>query len=449
MQQIGIGITTKDRRETAEKTIAKIRKFALKGSKIVVVDDASEVPYPDADFRFNEQAGIAKAKNKCFELLDGCEHIFLFDDDCHPIKKGWEKPYINSGQNHLMYIFGSFSNGKPNGNRKSFEKDGIAVYENPCGCMIYYSKKCIDAVGGMDESYGIWGFEHPDHSVRIHNAGLTPYKFMDVVGSDEYFFSYDKEQAVKRSVDPKVRAKHIALNKPKFDRLGKSAKFIPYKPQKNVILTSFFTGVVDTQRGENWKPDFDLLLPLIKSCKSLGIKLVVLHDCFDTCNDENVEFVKVRSQINPYFERWVQYKRYLSVNKFDNVFMVDATDVKVLRNPFFALEKGKIYAGWEKEVIGCKWIYNHHKSDLIKPFIDANKDKQLYNAGVIGGEYAMVTDFINLMVSLGCPDEDMTDMPAFNMALYTMFNDRLVSGSQVTTQFKTYRDNGLAWFMHK
>ena len=59
---IGIGITTHNRRSTALHAIREIKRLAPQGSKVVVVDDASDVPFPGADYRFEQNAGIAKAK---------------------------------------------------------------------------------------------------------------------------------------------------------------------------------------------------------------------------------------------------------------------------------------------------------------------------------------------------------------------------------------------------
>lgn len=82
-------ITTHNRRDIAEKTIAHIRDHTP-GAVIVIVDDASTEPFPGATFRFDQQAGIAKAKNKCLELLMATvvEHLFLFDDDTWPTETG-------------------------------------------------------------------------------------------------------------------------------------------------------------------------------------------------------------------------------------------------------------------------------------------------------------------------------------------------------------------------
>lgn len=457
---IGIGVTVHNRHETANVTIANIKKRLPKGALLVIVDDNSEIPYPNATFRFEEQAGIAKAKNKCFELLDECEHIFLLDDDCWPKVDGWEKPYIESKHPHLMYIFSEFSNGRPNGNRKSHEIEDAVIFANPCGCMIYYHHSCLDAVGGMDEEYGIWGFDHPDHSVRIHNAGLTPYKFMDVKGSDDLFFSYDKEQTIERSVPASVRNKHIATNQRKYNQLGRSTKFIPYKKQTGIILTSYFTGVTDPQRGEKWEADVDKVSKLAESALQNECKLVVLHDCFTKdqiaifkSNYSNVEFEDFGGSENPYFQRWLSYRGYLECRNYDNVCMVDATDVEVLRNPFQIIRPNTLYVGWENSTIGCPWMQNHHKSNFMQNFIKCNLKTSLLNAGVIGGRYDIVMEFLDAICDQYTISKEQhlegTDMAYYNWTLYSHFNGRFETGLKVTTEFKGYKSNEISLFKHK
>ena len=82
---IGIAITTHNRRDTALQTFDKWTSMLPDGAIIIVVDDASDEPYPNADYRFDLNVGIAKAKNKCIELLieRGCDELFLADFILH------------------------------------------------------------------------------------------------------------------------------------------------------------------------------------------------------------------------------------------------------------------------------------------------------------------------------------------------------------------------------
>lgn len=213
--KIGIGVTTTTgRNEIASRNIETIRALS-EGCKIVVVKD---VP------------GIAKAKNQCLAQLDGCEHIFLFDDDTYPLWTRWYEYYINSGILHLSFTFSKLHNGATNGNRKLMKSEkGLNIFQNPCGCMMYLTKKCLETVGGFDERFIGWGYEHPDLSRRIYNAGLTPYPFMDVKNSLSLLHSMDYYREVQSSVEPIKRAGFIKHNRPLYEQGVNSKEYCKYK----------------------------------------------------------------------------------------------------------------------------------------------------------------------------------------------------------------------------
>lgn len=216
MQQIGIGITTRNRRETAEKTIAEIRKHAPKDSKIVIVDDASDIPYPNANFRFDENVGIAKAKNKCFELLEDCEHIFLFDDDCIPLSEKSFNRYIESPLYHACFTF----------DRRILKvRKDVFYFEKPCGCMIYLRNEVLQKVGGFDTDFVGYSYEHVNFSDRIFNNNFTPFRYCDVPISKELF----QMANVPSSVSNKDRAKGIKANTKLYKERYFSTEFKPYK----------------------------------------------------------------------------------------------------------------------------------------------------------------------------------------------------------------------------
>lgn len=448
---IAISIITHNRYDVFKKTYKEIKKFMPKGAKLFVVDDGSEIPVKEADFRFDKAQGIAAAKNKAFELADGYDYHFAFDDDVYPIKKDWHLEYINTGLNHLCFTFDRFSNGKHNGRRKIGQEGNIVRYFEPCGLMNFYTKKCFDTVGGMDVEFGAWSYEHVSHSMRIHNAGLTPYPFMDIENSLDLFYSFDWDQTTVRSVDVATRARLARINQQKYQREIKSSAYIPYKQATGIILTSYFTGVTDPQRGEKWEADIDKLKALSDSCKSNNTELHVLDDCFgmddiDDCfgNENHIHFPeRIESKINPYFQRWFSYRDYLKANtKYNNIWLCDATDVEVLKNPFQIIQPGKIYCGWEKDFIGCQWMHNHHKSNFSQNFIKSNTKTPLLNAGVIGGRYDMVMEFLDRFCDMYdiLPEKEAcaTDMSLFNWVLYSHFLGRIETGLKICTEFKAF-----------
>lgn len=448
---IGLGISTRNRNDVFEHSYSQWLKHTPKGVKIVVVDDASEIPVENATFRFEENVGIAKAKNKCFQLLEDCDYIFLADDDVFPISDDWASHYINSGVNHAMLIWDKLHDGRSNGNRLiSKQSNGVNVYANPCGCLLFYTKKCLETVGGMDEEYGIWGWEHVDLSRRIFNAGLTPHKYMDIDGSHSLFYAHDFYETVERSVSSKVRAEHIKRNQNYFNRNNTSIAYKPYKVQNNSIITTFLTASPDPQHGHTWQPDISLLQPLIDSLQ--GETLIILHDCFDgVVAPDNVKFVRVETlPMNPYVQRWYVIQKYLEQSNHDFVFCVDATDVKMLKSPFGHMNALQLYVGDEPSNLGNEWLLKHHDITLFKAFFKVHRQSQLLNAGLCGGKKEIVLSFLNKLTALF--DEmavGQTDMAAFNYVLYREFRNKIFHGRQVNTIFKSFKENSISWFMHK
>lgn len=217
--KIGIGITTRNRRDVALEAWSNIKMFSPE-AHIVVVDDASDVPFPYSDFRFDENVGISVAKNKCIELLNHCTDIFLFDDDCFPLNFSWHLFYVKSGLNHACYTFG----------RKVLnERDNFVEYEKPCGCMLYFKKKAIDIVGGFDTDFKTWGYEHCNVSDRIFNNGLTPARYIDIKHSNRLFFSMDEYGKTVSSVPFQDRINSIATNEKLYKEKFNSTEFKPYK----------------------------------------------------------------------------------------------------------------------------------------------------------------------------------------------------------------------------
>src|SRR5690625_1203476 len=183
---IGVAVTTRNRHKVLADTLDHIRKHTP-GAPVFVVDDASDKPVEEADYRFSENVGIARAKNKALQLLwdAGVEHMFLFDDDAYPLVDGWWKPYADSPEPHLMAIYD-----KPKGTSKTqvevlYEDDLHVAYHATCGYMLYAHRSVLERVGGMNPEFGKWGWEHQSWSDRIHAAGLTTYRYADVKGSSE------------------------------------------------------------------------------------------------------------------------------------------------------------------------------------------------------------------------------------------------------------------------
>lgn len=216
--KIAVCITTKDRPEVFDKTYSMVTKYLPSNAKRFIVDDGSHEPIIKTGVRghrFEKSVGIPRAKNKCLQLAYewGADHIFLFDDDCYPIAEDWWSPYVESREPHLMYIFTGFGN-QTKGIKELYRDDKIVAYDHLRGCMLYADRRVLDVVGGMDTDFTNGMYEHSDWTNRIHNAGLTTFRVMDVPNSSRLIYSMDEHQEVVSTFTPAERLLMIRKNKP-------------------------------------------------------------------------------------------------------------------------------------------------------------------------------------------------------------------------------------------
>lgn len=443
-KSIGIGITTHNRNPLVAQTVAEIQRLTP-NAKIVVVDDASQrrVRINGVEvYRFEKNVGIARAKNKCLELLSDCDHIFLFDDDTYPLVEGWTEPYVNSPEHHLMYLFRDWANGQPVGDDSIiYQDDKHTAHSHARGCMLYVDRDALATVGGMDTRYGKAMNEHLDWSIRINNAGLTTFRYMDVVGSEQLIYSMDQHQEVRTSIDNRRElnegSKHL------LTEAETSAAYMPYG--KDVVIACYFANVLDVQRNTKWPADLKAIDKLKRSVEAHGIEFVLIHNCFNLPN-------RVEISTTPYFERWLKEWQYLRDRRdINNVFVVDATDVDMLRNPFPHIDDNRLYVGDEPgETLGNRWMLTKHLEPSVNRYLRENKDLPLLNCGVVGGNRKLVMALCRDMYLYHFNNpQDQTEMGIFNKLLYTEYRDLIEYGRHVTTLFKKYERVSDAWFRHK
>lgn len=459
--KIGIGVNVFNRHDMFKKCIEEINKYMPPNAVLVSVDDGSEKPVEGVTFRFDKNKGVAIAKNKTIELLykAGCEHIFLFDEDTYPMSKEWWKPYVESPEPHLNYIFENFSTGvKLNDTTVIYKDKNKIAYSHVRGCMIYLHRSAIDVVGGMCPSFGRYSYEHPHLSDRIFNAGLTSFRFMDVIGSNNLIWNHDEHNNNSATtVKGDERRLLVQKNKSLYDSKRNDSHFIPFYEKENLFLSCYFTSQPDPQ-GRKFPNTIDLLLPLIKSVKQT--RLVILHDNLPDSEIEkvkgyNVTFEKVETSIPVYHQRWVSYREYLMKNKLwiENVMCLDGTDTEILKEPRFR-EWGGLYVGDEPQRLNDSggWMKKHHTSQKMQAFLNEYGDQyQLLNAGVVGGDINNLLEFMRLMVDLYCEEgsQSTTDMAFFNYVCRMHFNDKLTYGREITTTFKKEERNDYSYIRHK
>lgn len=478
MRQIGVAITVQNRFEEADLAIRRWRSVLPAGAVLFVVDDASDTPYPRADFRFEAQAGIPRAKNKCLELLEDAnvEHAFLSDSDFYPTAKDWWRPYILSPEPHLSYQFEDFQGPvKLHDMIELYRDEKHVAYSAQRGCMLYYHLPTVlPQVGGFDPIYGRGMYEHTDLANRIHAAGLTTWRYADVVGSERLFHSMDEWREVSKRSIPDQEIKDLSERNCKIHNERHSIRYAAYVPYReeppgtsNVLITTLLTANPDPQRGIKWDPSAKALAPWLETVERGEYPGVVLADELHQKDLKGYSSVKAErvpsSKMNVYYQRWMHIYQYLREHsEIQWVWCTDGSDVEVLRDPFEGMITGKLYVGEENKFLDNSWMRTHHPARSLQQFIHENRTKQLLNAGVVGGDRATVMEFAQLMVTeyndIQCSrfwksdpsrGTEIGDMASFNKVAYEQFGGNLVHGPEVTTEFGKFKDNGKARFKHK
>lgn len=199
--KIGVGVVTCKREEFFKNCINSIPNV----DTLVVVNDGT--PYDSSSYPSKVKDVIQHEKNKCVgvsknELLryliqDGCDHIFLVEDDMLIKNPQVFDEYIKlasaTGIWHLNFGYHGPANKRPDGTKNPRlvveYKNGMKLALNPncVGAVSYYLRNVIKNVGYIDERFvNCW--DHVEHTYRIIKAGLHPpfWWFADLANSDEY-----------------------------------------------------------------------------------------------------------------------------------------------------------------------------------------------------------------------------------------------------------------------
>lgn len=492
--KIGIAVTTVNRPQLLAKCLQAFQEksASLINVKYVVVDDASTAENQKINrtlcanhnfeyFVNSENLGIAKSKNKCFELLDDCDYIFLADDDCYPIETNWWDLFIDTslktGIPHFCVSYTHFENGwasnhilEPLWNINGCNLD---VFNSACGIFMFYTNSILQKTGGMDINYTKWGGEHVGLSFRISN--LLDDKLKGRITCPEhafnYFKSHDFHGNAASSISKQYRKESADQCKFVLDSEKNTKSFKPYK-RGNYILTTYLTQGIDPQRGLNWKLDDEKVIKTwAESLAKNDLTGIVLHDglskdFINQYSNESVKFHEINydNRYEPSAYRWLKYEDFLTKFSYyiDSVFFTDVSDVEILKNPFTQpaftqFSADHIFCGDEPDLLDSPWM-NLRLTGFSKfvegyrNFYEKNKKQTLLNAGIFGGKLDLVFPLVKQLARLADAvkyNNFNTDMPIFNFILRNS-NVKIIHGSPVNTVFKKYEtDNPYCWFKHK
>lgn len=462
--RVGIGITTLNRQACLDETLRAIAKFTPDNFPVVVVDDGSTEPALSYDLdgramgwvRHETPRGIPAAKNACIEKLMalGVDHLFLFDDDTRPAGEDWWIPYVESKEPHLQYNWTHFAGpgSKPVPKMLVLYQDSkLIAYGWSMGCMLYVTADVVRRVGGMYPGFGKGMEEHAEWSQRIHNSGFTSFVHQGIPHELPAIYAGDEHGDVKRSFEWSDRSKLLERNELLRKSRITSTEYVEYRALRDVVITSYFTSQPDPQRGgKQWTDDcVPILAPLITSLDERdGYNLVLLHDVGDAC-PTGIESSCVDTPLVAYRQRWLSQWQWLRDHpEVRYAWLVDATDVRMLNDPFPHMAPGVLYCGWEPKIVGCDWIRKH--SPDAAEWIDANASRMLLNCGVVGGDRQTLMSLCQNMNDLWARNNatPLHEMAFFNIAARGV--DSLVTGPQVTTVFKTNtKTDTEAWWAHK
>ncbi|HEU0226718.1 MAG TPA: hypothetical protein VFQ86_03200 [Arachidicoccus soli] len=231
---------------------------------------------------------------------------------------------------------------------------------------------------------------------------------------------------------------------------------------QNKILTTYYVGVNDPQRATEWEVNPADFEKLAVSCTEKEVDLVIINNAFENEKIGDIEYLSRPCVFNPYFNRWIHYYQYLRDHpEIEFAFCVDATDVELINIPFQEMENGVIYCGDEPDFIGDNiWLKRHHPNEVLQQFFVDYGERQMINAGVLGGSREDLMAFIhNIIILFMNNREDLihnkslplgdTDMGVFNFVGHKIWNKKLEYGRKVTNVFKSYIVDNKSWFKHK
>jgi len=208
-ERIGCGIVTCNRSNLVEKCHNSIKSCEVIDD-IIIINDGNDrldinlsldiFPVDTLLRDHSNNMGVGKSKNEALQyLLDqNCDHIFLIEDDIYIKDPTVFEKYIQASKVSGIQHFNFSQHGMMNKTFDSlktpnprliidYKSSQIALYPHCVGAFSYYSRKCLEDVGLLDERY-YNACEHVDHTYEIIKKGYHPpfWYFADIDKSWEY-----------------------------------------------------------------------------------------------------------------------------------------------------------------------------------------------------------------------------------------------------------------------
>jgi glycosyltransferase involved in cell wall biosynthesis len=214
INKVGIGMTTYNAEHRIKQSAFTVPKWM---KHFVIVNDGTPYDnssYPEQAYLIQHETNmsVGAAKNSAMQyLLDqGCEHIFLMEDDIlikdEKVFEEYIKHSVVSGIKHLNFGLHGPANKKGSTGFKTLEDrkdvDGepnprmiipypegnkIVLYPNCVGAFSYYHRSVLEKIGLFDPMFkNAW--EHVEHTFQAIKNNFHPpfWYFADIENSWEY-----------------------------------------------------------------------------------------------------------------------------------------------------------------------------------------------------------------------------------------------------------------------
>jgi len=334
---IGVGVLSFNRLKPLQRLIGSIRKYTdLSRTTIFISDDGSTNEslkdwldkQPDIIVLKNStNIGIAGNTNRLMNCLKRFKYKIILNDDVEILSHAWERFYFEAMQNTGYHHFCYRQEGLHGASRQQSQKKSVngkiiySVTDKPHGAVMAFDDKAFDAVGYFDEALSQYGMEHVDWSNRVGVAGLQPYGFHDVEGSDRFFAIHREKSALI------TKGQHLRENKAKYANLrnDKSRIHISATSKANVPAISVVIPVRDIGRSDC----VNMVIRNIKAQRYPEIEIIVVEQDqerrFNGKEGEPFRYMFVANQRpNQDFNKSKAFNAAVSATSYENVILHDA-----------------------------------------------------------------------------------------------------------------------------
>ena len=179
-----------------------------------------------------DRTGVSRTRNRVMKKLfdSGCEYIVLFDDDCYPIKYGWQSYLESVHKDSGLWLLTM-----PKDDHKSLGVVGqVENVQWGIGAFTSLTRNAIVSVGYFNTEYDTYGYEDVAYLYRCRRIGLSLSEDADAspVDINKYIYSIDCDPNASSApslLSQEEKGRLIDKNKEVFHReISSDNNWYPY-----------------------------------------------------------------------------------------------------------------------------------------------------------------------------------------------------------------------------